>query len=57
MFAAQRLPYMVPKSTPVYVYGCKDDVPVNKFRRRACRACRDGGGRGRRAIASDSGLT
>lgn len=31
MFASQRLPRMVPKGTPVYVYGCKDDVPVNKF--------------------------
>jgi peptidoglycan hydrolase-like protein with peptidoglycan-binding domain len=29
MFASQRLPYMVPKGTPVYVYGCKEDVPVN----------------------------
>jgi peptidoglycan hydrolase-like protein with peptidoglycan-binding domain len=31
MFASQRLPRMVPKGTPVYVYGCKDDVPVNKL--------------------------
>jgi hypothetical protein len=25
MFAARRLPKMVPKGTPVYVYGCKDE--------------------------------
>jgi len=25
MFASSRLPKMVPKGTPVYVYGCKDD--------------------------------
>ena len=25
MFASQRLPKMVPKGTPVYVYGCKDE--------------------------------
>jgi peptidoglycan hydrolase-like protein with peptidoglycan-binding domain len=29
MFAAQRLPRMVSKGTPVYVYGCKEDVPPN----------------------------
>ncbi|HEY0554816.1 MAG TPA: L,D-transpeptidase family protein [Thermoanaerobaculia bacterium] len=29
MFASQRLPRMVPNRTPVYVYGCKDDVPPN----------------------------
>jgi len=29
MFASQRLPRMVPNRTPVYVYGCKDDAPVN----------------------------
>jgi lipoprotein-anchoring transpeptidase ErfK/SrfK len=28
MFASQRLPRMVPKGTPVFVYGCKDDKPV-----------------------------
>jgi N-acetylmuramoyl-L-alanine amidase len=27
MFASQRLPKMVPKGTPVYVYGCKDEKP------------------------------
>jgi lipoprotein-anchoring transpeptidase ErfK/SrfK len=31
MFASQRLPRMVPNRTPVYVYGCKDDAPVNRF--------------------------
>jgi hypothetical protein len=31
MFAAQRLPRMVPRETPVYVYGCKDDAPVNEL--------------------------
>ncbi|MEA2604473.1 MAG: hypothetical protein QOF89_5465 [Acidobacteriota bacterium] len=25
MFASARLPYMVPKGTPVWVYGCKDE--------------------------------
>jgi peptidoglycan hydrolase-like protein with peptidoglycan-binding domain len=28
MFASQRLPRMVPKGTPVFVYGCKDDKPA-----------------------------
>jgi hypothetical protein len=26
MFASARLPYMVPKGTPVWVYGCKDEM-------------------------------
>jgi N-acetylmuramoyl-L-alanine amidase len=26
MFASARLPYMVPKGTPVWVYGCKDET-------------------------------
>ncbi len=29
MFAAQRLPRMVPQRMPVYVYGCKDERPAN----------------------------
>jgi hypothetical protein len=28
MFASQRLPRMVPRGTPVFVYGCKDDKPA-----------------------------
>ncbi len=28
MFASNSLPKMVPKGTPVYVYGCKDEVKV-----------------------------
>jgi len=31
MFAAQRLPRMVPQRMPVYVYGCKDERPVNEI--------------------------
>ncbi|HEY3570908.1 MAG TPA: L,D-transpeptidase family protein [Thermoanaerobaculia bacterium] len=31
MFAAQRLPRMVPQRMPVYVYGCKDEGPVNQI--------------------------
>lgn len=31
MFAAQRLPRMVPLRMPVYVYGCKDEQPVNQI--------------------------
>ncbi len=27
MFASHRLPKMVPKGTPVYVYGCADETP------------------------------
>ncbi|HYX25614.1 MAG TPA: L,D-transpeptidase family protein [Thermoanaerobaculia bacterium] len=27
MFASERLPRMVPKGTPVFVYGCKDEKP------------------------------
>jgi lipoprotein-anchoring transpeptidase ErfK/SrfK len=29
MFASNVLPRMVPRNTPVYVYGCKDERPVN----------------------------
>jgi putative peptidoglycan binding protein len=28
MFASYRLPQMVPKGTPVFVYGCKEEKPV-----------------------------
>lgn len=28
MFASERLPRMVPKGTPVYVYGCKEEAPA-----------------------------
>jgi peptidoglycan hydrolase-like protein with peptidoglycan-binding domain len=31
MFASERLPRMVAKGTPVYVYGCKDDKPFNEL--------------------------
>ncbi|HEX4963191.1 MAG TPA: L,D-transpeptidase family protein [Thermoanaerobaculia bacterium] len=31
MFAAQRLPRMVPKGTPVFVYGCKDEKPKEEI--------------------------
>ena len=31
MFASQRLPRMVPNRMPVYVYGCKDEKPVNEI--------------------------
>jgi lipoprotein-anchoring transpeptidase ErfK/SrfK len=31
MFASQRLPRMVPNRMPVYVYGCKDEKPVNQI--------------------------
>ena len=31
MFASERLPRMVPKGTPVFVYGCKDDKPQEEI--------------------------
>lgn len=31
MFASERLPRMVPKGTPVFVYGCKDEKPVEQI--------------------------
>jgi lipoprotein-anchoring transpeptidase ErfK/SrfK len=31
MFASVRLPRMVPKGTPVFVYGCKDDKPAEQI--------------------------
>jgi peptidoglycan hydrolase-like protein with peptidoglycan-binding domain len=31
MFAAERLPRMVPRGTPVFVYGCKDDKPAQQI--------------------------
>lgn len=31
MFASQRLPRMVPNRMPVYVYGCKDERPVQEI--------------------------
>jgi lipoprotein-anchoring transpeptidase ErfK/SrfK len=31
MFASQRLPRMVPNRMPVYVYGCKDEKPVDQI--------------------------
>jgi peptidoglycan hydrolase-like protein with peptidoglycan-binding domain len=31
MFASERLPRMVPKGTPVFVYGCKDDKPKREI--------------------------
>jgi hypothetical protein len=31
MFASERLPRMVPKGTPVFVYGCKDDKPLREI--------------------------
>jgi hypothetical protein len=31
MFASQRLPRMVPNRMPVYVYGCKDERPIDQM--------------------------
>jgi len=31
MFASARLPRMVPKGTPVFVYGCKDETPAEQI--------------------------
>ena len=50
MFAAQRLPRMVPKATPVYVYGCKDDAPVNELAAAPVPAASGDGGGGRAAV-------
>jgi peptidoglycan hydrolase-like protein with peptidoglycan-binding domain len=30
MFASERLPKMVPKGTPVYVYGCQEEAPAGQ---------------------------
>jgi peptidoglycan hydrolase-like protein with peptidoglycan-binding domain len=30
MFASERLPKMVPKGTPVYVYGCQEETPAGQ---------------------------
>ena len=42
MFASQRLPSMVPKGTPVIVYGCADETPPREPL--AVEALRAGGG-------------
>ena len=44
MFASNVLPRMVPKNTPVYVYGCKDDRPFAKVAAKPVAAGVEAGG-------------